>query len=164
MHDVTMRGRQLLFDNKSAIERRMTLSATAAAAATTANATDAATAALRCIHGACTGSIASGYCNWKEITERKRERGREGERKRDTISLSKRNWANNDNDNGRFIDRDSCCTNQRTPAPDNDDDDVCRRFAPEAVAKDQRKPSKEKIMLFAFVPKNTFHLLKLELD
>lgn len=74
MHDVTMRGRQLLFDNESAIERRMTLSATAAAATTAATATDAATAALRCIHGACTGSIASGYCNCKEIRERGRWR------------------------------------------------------------------------------------------
>lgn len=79
MHDVTMRGRQLLFDNESAIERRMTLSATAAAATTAATATDAATAALRCIHGACTGSIASGYCNCKEI----RERGMKGDRERE---------------------------------------------------------------------------------
>lgn len=77
MHDVTMRGRQLLFDNESAIERRMTLSATAAAATTAATAT--ATATLRCIHGACTGSIASGYCNCKEI----RERGMEGDRERE---------------------------------------------------------------------------------
>lgn len=85
MHDVTMRGRQLLFDNESAIERRMTLSATAAAATTAATATDAATAALRCIHGACTGSIASGYCNCKEIREREREieKGREIEKERE---------------------------------------------------------------------------------
>lgn len=74
MHDVTMRGRQLLFDHKSTIERRMTLSTTATASATAATATDAATAALRCIHGASTGSIPSGYCVCKEIRETERER------------------------------------------------------------------------------------------
>lgn len=82
MHDVTMRGRQLLFDHKSTIERRMTLSTTATATAATA--TDAATAALRCIHGASTGSIASGYCICKEIRESEREKrkGRERDQER----------------------------------------------------------------------------------
>lgn len=81
MHDVTMRGRQLLFDHKSTIERRMTLSTTATATAATA--TDAATAALRCIHGASTGSIASGYCICKEIRETEREREKRKGRERD---------------------------------------------------------------------------------